>query len=784
MSRSGSAPRRRVERPRAPAVSAAGRLPWVRLAMMLVVAFALALRLWGVRHGLPDFLDEAIPFRKALGMWDPMTGAIDWNPRFFHYPSLTLYLHLLLQQGHLALGRALGWFAGAPDYVIGFQTDPTPMVIPARVLSIAFGALAIGGAALIGERLRRGAGLLAALMLAAAPTLIESARTIQSDTVMAALAVLAVERMLAWQARGGAWRLAIAVVLVGLAAGAKYPGVALLLPLAMVMGQRQGLRGLAGWPLAVLGAAAVFLLTTPFALLDRAAFARDLGFVGGIAASGHFGDLERAGFAFQARTLVRDLGLMTIAMVAAGVVLLALERRVRMLPPAVAAGAPPAPSKHALADRAVVWACALAFGVPIAVARVEAERYLVPVLPFVALLAADGALGLAALARGRARSFATVGLGALLVVPVLGAGLRAAGRDPYASRIEARRWLERHLGPHDLLLQEGYAAPVMERVRAAELRASAVFQAGSSGVRQAYEARPQLAAVSIPLAVVGTTSTTVQPRGGPPVTLTVVPHPADLNQAVYDPRLLDGVDFVVTSSAVRGRFEADAARYPVPLQLYALLDSAAEVAARFGTADGSRGPRLTVYRMGERARAAVAAHGPLPPLWWTERLSPGYRVAYEQALLPPERRGGGALVDLDGEPREWVQSLRGLFTERYASFAQWLSMELMERGRPLPARQLAAAVATMQPDDVVAALTYVDASIQVGEWGDALRALERVERALGGGGAVPGLVRLQRAGILLQLGDSARARDELELASVDPDPAIAARAARALGRPR
>ncbi len=777
MRRASPTPRRRAGRP-VPAVPVASSDALVRLGVPLVIALALALRLWGVRLGLPDFLDEAIPFRKALGMWDPVSGAVDWDPHFFHYPSLTLDLNLLLQQAHLALGRMLGWFAGPADYAIAFQTDPTAMVVPARALSIAFDALGIGCVAVLGERMRRGAGVLAALMLACSPVLMECSRTIQSDTFMMALVVAAVERMLAWRRHGGA-RLAVAAVLVGLAAGAKYPGAVALLPLALVLWSRDGARGLARWPLHAALAATAFLVTTPYAVLDRSAFLSDLGFVSHVAAGGHFGDLDRAGLSYQAHKLVGDLGWVAVALLAASAGALVLGLLGRRGPSAAARV-----TDEAQADRAVLWTCVLAFGVPIAVAHVEVERYLVPVLPFAALLAAEAALALGARLSGRARAAVVAALVVAMVAPALRSGLRAAGSDPYASRGAARRWLESHLTRHDLLLQEVYAAPVLERLRAGELRASAVFAAASPRWRAAYEARPTLAAVMIPLAVVGTTSATMHPLQGPPITLTVVPHPGDLNQVVYDPRLLDGVDVVVTSSAVRGRFEADPARYPVPRGFYALLDSTAEVAARFGAEGGDRGPVLTIYRLGPRTRAAVAALGPLPPLWWTERVSPGYRVAYDRALAPPGMRGVEAPLSADGEPAPWVGSLRGLFAERYARFAQWMAMELLERGAPEPARRLAAAVATMEPDDVTACLTLVDASIQLGAWNEALQALGRTERALEGRSEVPGLLRLQRAGVLQHLGDLAAARAELEIVRYGPDPELAARAARALSGPR
>ena len=55
----------------------------------LVVALAIALRLAGIRQGLPSFDEEAAPFRWALQMWAHRGGHIDWDPPRFIYPTLT-----------------------------------------------------------------------------------------------------------------------------------------------------------------------------------------------------------------------------------------------------------------------------------------------------------------------------------------------------------------------------------------------------------------------------------------------------------------------------------------------------------------------------------------------------------------------------------------------------------------------------------------------------------------------------------------------------------------------
>src|SRR5207245_8769371 len=115
---------------------------------------------------------------------------------------------------------------------------------------------------------------------------------IYSDSVMCALSLWALERMMAWRESGGTSRLLLAIALIGLAAGAKYPAAALLIPLAWVMVDREGWRALRAWPAAAFGSLVVFLGTTPYAIHDHRAFLRDFVFEKHHAATGHFGGTD------------------------------------------------------------------------------------------------------------------------------------------------------------------------------------------------------------------------------------------------------------------------------------------------------------------------------------------------------------------------------------------------------------------------------------------------------------------------------------------------------------
>jgi hypothetical protein len=70
-------------------------------------------------------------------------------------------------------------------------------------------------------------------------------------------------------------------------------------------------------------------------------------------------------------------------------------------------------------------------------------------------------------------------------------------------------------------------------------------------------------------------------------------------------------------------------------------------------------------------------------------------------------------------------TLTPIFEDHFRPLAIAMAFELMEHGRPEPARRFAKAVLDMDPGDEWACLTYSEASRKLGEWHDARIALER-----------------------------------------------------------
>ncbi len=735
---------------------------------------AIALRLWRIRHGLPDFVEEAIPFKRAFEMWGWDTGATDWNPHLFHYPALTFYLHFLIQKLHFGVGHLLGWFGGPADYFLRYHLDPTPMVLAARLPGVLADGASVLGIALIGERIRRGAGLVAAALAALSPAMILDARAIYADPIMAALAIWALERLLEYRRGGRRSALVSAAVLLGLAASAKYPAGLLVLPLAWVLAERHGRRA---WALSVAAAAAafaVFLLTSPFIVLDFRAFWADVSQLAGFARGGHLGNLERPALGYYAADLARQLGVFGLALLAVSLALTLVDARHR----------------HAAI---VLWLSLLAFGLPISLGRLEAERYLVPIIPLAALLAAMAAFDLIARARAPLRPWLATALLGGMILPVGFAGVVAASSGADSTQLAARRWLEGHLKPQELLIQEAYGArlPTAATVRRVSRRKA--FAAADSALQRRFLAQRTYHVVNLPLVVLGHATVAGRLAGGAPTTFELFPHIVELNQVFYEPRLLSGADYILTSSTVRGRYESDSLRFPVQRRFYALLDAHATKVAEFRSLGTVEGPAIAIYQLTDLTRDAwLGPGGALDPLWWTAAIPAESR----RWLAGEAARPGTAILEAprtpEGQVAPWVASLRGAFEDLIRDFASELSRELIEVGRFRDAQGIAAAILTEVPDDLQACRVFLLCASKLGDWRGAREAVEPVlSRHDPAGDRLPDL-QLEYAVLLARAGEVGRARDQLArvLAASPPgrptarDPAAMLRALRAPAPPR
>lgn len=117
-----------------PAESASERAPGHLLAIVILFALPLFLRLWPIEHGLPEnYLADTHVVKNALGM------ARDKNPvppsgQYSTYPYLLPYLLLPVYAGEYAFGRATGEWSGSGEFKQRVLEEPALVHLPARIL--------------------------------------------------------------------------------------------------------------------------------------------------------------------------------------------------------------------------------------------------------------------------------------------------------------------------------------------------------------------------------------------------------------------------------------------------------------------------------------------------------------------------------------------------------------------------------------------------------------------------------------------------------------------------
>jgi 4-amino-4-deoxy-L-arabinose transferase-like glycosyltransferase len=533
------------------------RLPAYGTALALLLAAALALRIAGTSYGLPLLVngDEA----PIAGYAVDMLARGSWNPEFFHYPSLYLYMQAGLDAALYGAGRATGRYAALTDL------DGRLMVRAGRIMTAVLGALTVLAAYLAGRALwGRPEGLAAAAFVAVSPLHVAHSFQLAVDVptgLFAALALWGAARRLGAPPRWGDY--ALAAVGAGLAAGTKYTAVFAVVPLVVA-------HFLGPWPArptflrratdprliaALVLVPLVFLATTPYAVLDREAFARDVGWEKTHYASGHAG-AEAGGMSLGAYLglLGDDLGPEGIVLVALGAVLLT-RRDPRGL--------------------AVVLAFPVVYLLFVGRFPVFFSRNLAPVVPALALLAGAGLVTpirtAAAARRGERRRALWIALA--VVVALVGASAlvrhAAASVDHVRTvtlpdtRWAALHWVSLHVAP------------------------------GSRVVREPHTPEVEL----------------ITTQGRPRFAVEV------LNWSVtdLDPGALARFDYVLLSDAMYGRFLAAPQRYPAQAARYRALFDALPLAGEFAPEPGrTTGPVIRIYRVPHGRPSSPTPPGPAP----------------------------------------------------------------------------------------------------------------------------------------------------------------------------
>ena len=73
----------------------------------VILLIALSVRIWGISYDLPYIYHPDEPWPIRIGHHMLVTG--DFNPHFFDWPSLIIYINLLIQAIYYSIGKFFGF---------------------------------------------------------------------------------------------------------------------------------------------------------------------------------------------------------------------------------------------------------------------------------------------------------------------------------------------------------------------------------------------------------------------------------------------------------------------------------------------------------------------------------------------------------------------------------------------------------------------------------------------------------------------------------------------------
>lgn len=416
-----------------------------RLALTAVLALAAWLRLDGVDFGLPALNDpdEPLFMMTALDMLRNGTA----NPGWFGHPgTTTLYCLTAIIALVGGAGTLTGRFDGADGFAAAVFADPGIVFLPGRLFIVACGLACVLLTYVIGRRLwGSGAGLAAAALLAVNALHIEFSQVIRTDMQASVFMLMCVLQSLAILDRGRARDYVFAGVLAGLACATKWPAAAIALsPICAGLWRSRDRPAELG-RVALFAAASVVCLfaVSPFLLIDHATVLRDLAGEArpvhpGSTGTGLLGNLA----AYASGPLFRSFGPVVLAM--AGVGLLGAMR-----------------------DKS--WAIAVApgfllFALLISAQHLVWDRWLVPLLPLLALAAAwsfTTAAGWLSARAGQRGALLAVLAFALLLLPMIHTARSLSAERTHDTRQIASAWIRAHVPPGSSVLVEDGALDLL-----------------------------------------------------------------------------------------------------------------------------------------------------------------------------------------------------------------------------------------------------------------------------------------------------------------------------------
>jgi 4-amino-4-deoxy-L-arabinose transferase-like glycosyltransferase len=509
------------------------RLRWGVAVGLLLIA-TLALRVWGVKSGLPyayntDEYDHFVP--KAIALFGH-----GWNPNYFANPPGFTYL--------LYVVYAV-WFGGGAALQHTFASNPTEVWEVGRITSGVLGTLAVWLLYLAGARFfDRRTALLAAGVEAVAFLPVFYGHLALNDVPTLAPLTLSLWGTAGVLRHGRRRDYVIAGVGLGLACATKYTGGIVLLPLLVaalihLADPKRRLDAIAGLLLVGLTSLGAFLIANPYALLSYAQFHNGIAHQQDVTddPSGKLGLTHGSGITYYLWSVTWGLGWAPgIASIFGAVISWKRERKAFL----------------------VLVPVVVIFFIFMGTQGRYFGRWLMPILPMLCLLGAYAALQIADWLGARLRGLRPT-LIAVAVVALCAQGLvHSVHSDLINSRQDtrnlARAWLLTHVTPCQRLAVE----PVVPTSWTMPAK-------GVSGCSDPTSYYSKFTALRTHTNADGTLSV----NGGAPIY--IEQYETTLEPALINLYVQKGYCYVVTGETQEGRAQVDPGPVPNALPYYAAL---------------------------------------------------------------------------------------------------------------------------------------------------------------------------------------------------------------------
>lgn len=413
--------------------------------LCLILLVAALLRIDGVGFGLPALNDPDEPLFMSTAL--EMLSGPTLNPQWFGHPAtVTFYSLMVLIALVGGLGVLTGRFADFDGFAAAVYADPGILFLPARLLMVVFGVACVWMTWRLGKRLGgERVGLIAAAILAVNAVHIEYSQIIRTDMQASLFMLLCVQAALAIAQDGRRRDYLLAGFFVGLACATKWPA-ALIGVTVVGAGMYRWRLGEPAWrELILFGlvAGATLFIVSPFLLIDHATLIQNLSSEArpvhpGATGGGLFANLGW----YVTGPLLGSLGIAGLVLAAVGMVWSGKKDDGRWA--------------------FLILPFCLVFLLLIAMQALRWERWVVPLLPFVALAAARVLCGVTdRLPVNRGRVLLPL-LVLLLIAPMVQTARIEAAERRLDTRQMASAWLRANAPPGSRILIEHPAFDLLE----------------------------------------------------------------------------------------------------------------------------------------------------------------------------------------------------------------------------------------------------------------------------------------------------------------------------------